>query len=730
MPNKINLLSSDIYNRISAGEVVENPSSVVKELVENALDAGSSEITVEIESGGTKLIRVADNGSGIDYSELYKVFLPHATSKIATKQDLDSIATLGFRGEALASIASVAQVELISKVASSDVAGKITISGGENQEIIECSANNGTSVMVKNLFFNTPARLKFLKTTRQEENSVTNIISRLMLANPKVKFKYIVDGQMLYNCLGKTLKERIYMIYGKQTSENLIEINVTNDDFTLSGYILSPTFCKPNRTYQTLIVNGRYVQNATVSVACANAYENFLMKGKFPFFVLNLSINFDDVDVNVHPSKMEIKFKDNKNIYNFVYSSILTTLNENNCAKAFMDGKCEDMFVFEKQQNKPEQPLQKVTGGFSFGSIQNMQSNLKNISLDIVNSTKQELHSTFIQKDDNYKVVPTKDIDNLIKKDNISEFNQKESIDFDKNDLNSLQRNRDKENSFLQKNDFEKKFSPQTKAIKDLQKETSVEKGSTTFDITKLKDFSIKDDVSDNGTCDYLSESKDIEASIDNFDKEQDSNPFNFFVQKEEQQIMSGEILYNLVGTLFSTYLIIEMGDMCYIIDEHAGHERVLYDKFVKQFEEKKVITQDLLVPYIFEVNPLEKNLIEDNLEVYKELGFAIEPFGGNSYKINSFPHLLSGINFEEFISSCLHDTSKISKNNDAIKDKLARHACRSAVKAGNRLSEEEIKILISQLMKKDRILLCPHGRPVCVKLSKLEIEKMFKRIV
>ncbi len=702
MPKKINLLTSDIYNRISAGEVVENPSSVVKELVENALDAGSSEITIEIENGGTKLIRVSDNGSGIDYSELYKVFLPHATSKISSKNDLDSIATLGFRGEALASIASVAQVELISKVESSDVAGKITISGGENQEITEWSANNGTSISVKNLFFNTPARLKFLKPTRQEENSVTNIISRLMLANPEVKFKYIVDGRMVYNCLGIGLKERIYMVYGKQTSENLIEINATNDDFVLSGYISIPTFCKPNRTYQTLVVNGRYVASSIVSVACANAYENFLMKGKFPFFVLNLKVNLDDVDVNVHPSKMEIKFKDSKNIYNFIYSTILTTLNENNCAKAFMDGKCEDLFTFEKkEQPKVEKPLELVSGGFSFGAMQDLKDSLKNMSLDTVNPTTTELHSTYIRADKNYEIIPR----------------EEEGSEGDNNSSSKTPYTSD---------NFEKPNEEPLDAQRGDTNKTLIS------DMAKLKDFSLESFTQQNAESQNgFSKNNAFGAS---FCKEDETptneNPLDFFIERKEQQVLDDEILYNIVGTLFSTYLIIEMGEMCYIIDEHAGHERVLFDKFVKQFEEHKIITQDLLIPYVFEVNPIEKNLIEDNLDVYRELGFEVEPFGTNSYKISSFPHLLSGINFDSFITSCLKDTSKISKNNDAIKDKLARHACRSAVKAGNRLSDEEIKILIAQLMRKDRILLCPHGRPVCVKLSKSEIEKMFKRIV
>lgn len=662
MANRINILTSDIYNRISAGEVVENPSSVVKELVENALDAKSTSITIEIEKGGKSLIKVVDNGGGIYYDDLSRVFMPHATSKISSTNDLDAISTLGFRGEALASIASVAQVEILSKTQQDEIGGKITIAGGKNQEITQYVCNTGTSINVKNLFFNTPARLKFLRSDKQEENAITNIVNRLMLANPNISFKYIIDGKIIYNCKQGGLKERIYSIYGKTASENIIEISAKNEKYKLYGFLSNPTFCKPNRTYQTLIVNSRYIANNLISVAMSNAYENFLMKGKFPFYVLMLDIDFNDVDVNVHPSKMEIKFKDSKDIYNFIYSSCLTTLNENNCTKAFLESKTNNsLFDFASKDEKEEKKeFKEITGGFSFGQMQEFAQSLQNIKVEApkYKPDSQSFATSF---------TPDFEQDSSVeaKKDMIYPKTQS-----DNNSFQSYKSNTINEQNFLSNN-------------------TQIHLNNT-----------------------------------------YDKDDFNGLKTINQQQQFEDEIFYNIVGTLFSTYLIVEMGDNCYIIDQHAGHERVLYDKFVEEYKQNKLIVQPLLIPYVFEINPLEKNLIDDNLDVYKELGFDIEPFGNNAYKINSFPNILTGMDFEQFIDSCLKDTIKISTNNDAIKDKLARHACRSAVKSGDLLGEKEISILLKQVLKSDRILLCPHGRPICVKFSKYEIEKMFKRIV
>ena len=653
MAKRINILSSDVYNRISAGEVVENPASVVKELVENALDAGGKNITIEIADGGTKLIKVVDDGGGINFEDLDKVFLPHATSKIAKASDLESILTLGFRGEALASIASVSQVEILSKTMESEVGGKITIQGGQNQEITECPFNNGTSVSVKNLFFNTPARLKFLKSLKQEENLVTNIVNRLMLANPEISFKYIVNGKIVYNSVINGLIEKIFMIYGKETVQNLIPINTSNGDFALHGFISKPSFCKANKTYQTLIVNNRYISNTLVAVAVSNAYENFLMKGKFPLFVLNLSVDNSDIDVNVHPSKMEVKFREPRKIYEFFYSSILSVLNESNSALSFVGESELSLFERPSANTSQSSSMKEVSGGFSFGDMQSLKQELENLNVSAPTYNENELTNFYSNSYHTYIEATTEDknletdssstsFDNTMKERLEFDFFSKENINFDP---------------------FNDDFKPKTKS--------------------------------------YV-----------------------------EQQEIKDNLFYKIVGTLFSTYIIVEMGETCYLIDEHAGHERVLYDKLLKDYEKKKIVKQDLLMPYIFEVNPVEKNLIEENLDVFSDLGFEIDSFGTNSYKINSIPHILSGIKLNEFIKECLKDPNKISKNNEEIKNKFARSACRSAVKSGDELSSNEIEILLKQIMKNDRILLCPHGRPICVKLTKYDLEKMFKRVV
>ncbi|MBQ3214302.1 MAG: DNA mismatch repair endonuclease MutL [Clostridia bacterium] len=631
---KINLLDSSIYNRISAGEVVERPSSVVKELIENCLDAKATFITIEIKLGGTKLIKISDNGSGIDFLDLKKAFLPHATSKISTVDDLDSIATLGFRGEALASIAAVSKVEMFSKTVEAEVGGKIIIEGGAFGEITEYGCANGTTILVKDLFYNTPARLKFLKSNKQEESSITNIINRLMLANPNVAFKYIVDDKIIYNSTTKGLKEKIYTIYGKQFVENLIDFSCEKLPYKINGYISLPTFCKSNKTYQTLIVNGRYVSNNLISVAISNAYENFLMKGKFPIFILNFELSYQDIDVNVHPSKMEVKFKDSKEIYNLFYSSILETLNQHNCPIDFSFNN-EKQFENQEEDSKEEKTdteLKKIEGGFSFSALKNLSEELRNINVSAPKYVKEDI-----------AVMNTSDNGSLITKSTNNTNNNFEKVD-------------------MQKNLFDDEIV-----------------------INKV-------------------------VKQDRLDKD--------------------EVYYKQIGSLFNTYIIIENEENAYIIDQHAGHERLLYDKLIAQFETNKLISQPLLIPYVFSVNEIEDEVIENSHEVFNSLGFEIENFGRQTYKINSIPNILSNINLDEFVSEILSNTTKISNTNENIKNYFATIACKAAVKGGQQLSKEEIDILIKQIFNNKTTLLCPHGRPICVKLTKYEVEKMFKRIV
>lgn len=632
---KINLLDSSIYNRISAGEVVERPASVVKELVENSLDAKATFITIEIKLGGTKLIKISDNGSGIDFLDLKKAFLPHATSKITTVDDLDSIATLGFRGEALASIAAVSKVELYSKTAEAEVGGKIVVEGGVFDDITEYGCANGTTILVKDLFFNTPARLKFLKSNKQEESSITNIVNRLMLANPDVGFKYIVDDKIIYNSTNRGLKEKIYTIYGKQFVENLIEISCEKGPYKVNGYVSLPSFCKSNKTYQTLIVNGRYVANNLISVALSNAYENFLMKGKFPIYILNFGLNIEDIDVNVHPSKMEVRFKNSQEIYGLFYSTILETLNEHNCPIDFQfNSSKENIFEEKTEKEDPvtDSTLKKIEGGVSFSSLKSFSEEIKNINVSAPKYVNNDI-----------SIMSTNDDGSLLSKNNNFEIDPSKKVD-------------------MQKNLFDEEITNRKTVVQD-----------------RLD----KDDIS-----------------------------------------------FKLIGSLFNTYIIVESGEEAFLLDQHAGHERLLYDKLIEDFETKKLITQPLLIPYIFSVNEIEEELIENNKEVFNSLGFEIENFGSLTYKINSIPNVLSDINLEEFVSEVLSNTTKISNTNENIKNFFATKACKAAVKGGQQLSKEEIDILVKQIFNNKTTLLCPHGRPICVKLTKYEVEKMFKRIV
>ncbi len=628
----INILDSKVYNRISAGEVVERPASVVKELMENAIDAGSKSIVVEIMGGGIKQIKIVDDGCGIMFDDLKKVFLSHATSKISKAEDLENISTLGFRGEALASISAVSQVTLFSKYIKSDVGGKIASSGEKIEEPVEYGTKTGTTIIVDNLFFNTPARLKFLKSEKQEESAITNVISRLIFANPDLSIKYIADGKTIYNSSLPGLKEKIFNVYGKETVENIVDVKGENGIYKLSGFISKPTFCKANRTYQTLIINGRFVTNFLLSTAVQNAYENFLMKGKFPLFILNLTVPFEEVDVNVHPSKMEVKFRNSNKIFSFIYALVLQTLNDSNFSIFYQN----DNNIFAKNQNQenssqqqsqtPSQPLKEVQNGFSFGDMKEFSDNLGKIN--VANPT--------FKNDDGIGVLATSD------------------------------------NSW----------------------------GEDNFKYSKSVDFTHIND-----------ENRVISAKI-------------------EQEKFDKTISYKIIGTIFNTYLAIESNDNFYLFDQHAGHERVLFDKFMKLYDEKKLNSQPLLLPYIFDVNNIEKTLIDDNLNIFSELGFQVEQFGNNSYKISAVPSILTDINLSNFLLDAMQNINKISSTNEVIKKHFATCACKAAVKGGQILSDNEITFLLGEILSSKYTLLCPHGRPICVCLTKYEIEKIFKRIV
>ena len=619
---KINLLSSKIYNRIAAGEVVERPASVVKELVENSIDAGATKIIIQIENGGISSIEITDNGHGIEKSELKKAFLPHATSKISTLKDLDNIMSLGFRGEALASIASVSKATIISKPKEQEIGAQISSIGGDISAVSDCSAVNGTIITIKNLFFNTPVREKFLRSERSEENEITSTVERFILGNNKISFKYIVDGKTIYNSYGEGFESAMACVYGVDVINNCFYIDTIKNGIKINGYIGKHHFSKGNRSYQTCFVNYRFVQNQTIASAISNAYASYLMKRQYPFYVINLSIPTEIVDVNVHPNKLDIRFANNQVVYGSIYSVVSKVL----------DGTSEAISIVNSNNEKSEKSTNKNTYDF--------------VSQNNHNSESKFGHVTF--------------------------------------------------------NDS---FSPKAKSL-EIDKEL--------FDKTP----SAKDPITD-----IFAENK---AFLESLTKKQQES-------REQTQIESVKkiVNFNYIGQVLNTFLIFDDGDDLYLADQHAAHERILFDKLNNALSKSNVVTQPLLLPYVLNVSNDEYDFLIEKKDALNKLGIEFSDFGRNAFKVESIPSFLTDINLQKFFSDVLSDLNVLKSLtvNDLLMEKLAQKACKSAIKSGDKLTQPEIDVLMQKL-KENIGLKCPHGRPVAVKITRTEIDKWFKRIV
>lgn len=655
---RINILTKEIYNKIAAGEVVEKPASVVKELVENSIDAGATNITIEILNGGIDKIKVSDNGCGIDYDDIDKVFLAHATSKVKSLEDLSNIGTLGFRGEALSAIASVSNITLASKTEDSNEGFQVKVIGGEIEDITPIGATTGTYIQVEDLFFNIPARKKFLRKPKLEENDITNFISRLILAHPEISFKYMADNKIIYQSFGTNLYDAIYTVYGKSIVDNIFEVDFGRGDFKFHGYLGKPTFSKPNRTYQTLIINGRYVINQTISTSVYKAYENFIMKGTFPFFVLNLTIPLDKVDVNVHPNKLEVKFEDANNLFGIVYSEIADILYSlNNIKKVSVE---EDYSVDTSK-------LTTIDSGIG-SKFEDNNTITSNESSEIIEDTPIK------------EVSLTSAVEYEVNKSN-------EEVDQFKQNVLSSQ-NHILKSSIIRDDAF---------------------------------DFKIQQSEQDINTVEIDDNHESLKIDNDNLLSNIGTMQTNFLSEN-----------ISIIGTIFNTYILIEKDNELLIIDQHAGHERILFDKFSNELNNKQVALQQLIVPYVLETNYHESVFINENIDVIRELGFEIDEFGDNSFKISTTPLLFDNVNLSHFFDELLSDIDNkaiLSKQN-TLREYLAKKACKSAVKGNRLLSKNEIYELVNTINKEGKTLLCPHGRPIVINLSKSDIEKWFKRIV
>ena len=629
---KIELLSEETIDKIAAGEVIERPSSVVKELVENAIDAGAKAITVEIKEGGISFIRVTDDGEGIEKDQVKNAFYRHATSKLKDASELMAIGTLGFRGEALSSIAAVAQVELITKTEDALTGIRYVIEGAVEKEFQEVGVPKGTTILVKNLFFNTPVRRKFLKSPTTEGSYINELCERMALSKPDIAFQFIQNGQVKFHTSGNgNLEELVYRIFGREIAKEIIPVSQKGKGISIHGVLGKPTIARANRNYENYFVNGRYIKSNLIAKAVEEGYAGHMMQHKFPFFILNIDVSPDLVDVNVHPTKMDVRFSNGEYFYDYIASCVSAMLK--------MQELIPQMSLQDKIEKTIAEVIEKAPEPFEKARIDNrivqeepevysvQESVTKQDTIETVNPTVLGIIKDSIQT-----LNPVAATSNVIKAENVVYAAKPEQISL-----------------------FETPF---------LSKEAEYE--------------------------------------------------------------------YEIIGQLFDTYWLIAYHEKLLIMDQHAAHEKVKYERLIKHFKEKEIATQTLNPPVIVSLSAKERNVISEYEEYFSGLGFTIEDFGGNEVALSSVPLDLYGQNEKDMFLSLLSEfCDDIPKGkNELIYEKMASMACKAAVKGNMRMSKDEVKALLKEMMELDNPYHCPHGRPTMISMTKYELEKKFKRIV
>ena len=650
---KIAVLDQNTIDKIAAGEVVERPSSVVKELVENAIDAGATAVTVEITDGGKKMIRITDNGAGIEAGQIPLAFLRHATSKIEKVEDLEQIASLGFRGEALSSIAAVSQVELITKTPSAVSGSRYIIEGGVEHSLEELGAPEGTTFLVRNLFYNTPARSKFLKSDTTEANYIHTLMEQLALSHPEISFKYIQNRQVKLHSSGNyNVKDVIYSVYGRDITKALLEADFENDFMKITGFVGKPEIARGNRSFENYYINGRYVKNNIITKAIENAYKGFLMQHKFPFVSLQIEMEGNDLDVNVHPAKREVRFAREQEVYEAVYDTVRRALTAREMIPK--------VTIEKPQPEKKEAPVKSVTIPEPFEKKRREQ---------VYESTVKESPAPY-------------------------ETHRKKQL-FSSSEENLF------EGTLRQK-----QLEPQEPVLKkeEPKKEEPLTEKPQTEEAKKERSKS------------YI--------------KKQEEQQLELF----EEKLLAPESRerIHLIGQVFDTYWLAQFGDAFYIIDQHAAHEKVYYERFVKKFRENTVDAQYLTPPMIVTLNLQEESLLKANEDYFRKFGFEIEHFGGKEYCISAVPSNLYGLSEEElFLEMLDHLAAEGDKDAlDIFASRLATMACKAAVKGNHAMSPAEAEKLLDELLTLDNPYHCPHGRPTVISMTKTELEKKFKRIV
>ena len=685
---KIVLLDELTINKIAAGEVIERPASVVKELVENSIDAGATNITVEIQNGGISKIRIIDNGSGMNKDDLEFAFERHATSKIRKADDLENVKSMGFRGEALASIAAIAHVELTTKTEDDETGHKIVVEGGKVLEMEDSASQKGTTITVSNLFFNTPVRYKFLKRDFTEAGYIEDAVTRIALANPNIAIKLINGNKTIIQTNGNgDLKTVIYNIYGKEIAEGLLEVNYEYEGIKVTGAIGKPEIARSNRSYQMFFVNKRYIKDKTLSAGVEQAFKGLIPIGKYGVVILNIEIEPNKIDVNVHPTKLEIRFQEEQKVFKAIYHSVKETLLKGDLVKEP-----------EKEEKIEQQTIDAKMG-----------------IPEIEGSKQEKVESVLEQKEE----VKKPSFMGLFKK------KEKDSDEFIENySTNTL------EEIFAQKNvgqtqeikipteEQKEKMDNIIEKQKELENPIVEEPTSKNFDEMYVKTFG------------KLPETQIAEQNSNKIDNKTLKKVENISVF-EEKESYNNIPNYKFIGALFSTYIVIEIKDEVYIIDQHAAHERVMYEKVKKNFySNMEKDSQIMLLPDIIELSHKEKSIVKENTELFKKAGFIIEEFGDNTIRLIGVPSLCMDLDTKELFLEILDeiDTVAITAKQEKEDKFISTIACKAAVKANMKLTKEEVDTLMRQLLVLPNPFTCPHGRPTAIKMTRYDIERKFNR--
>lgn len=710
----IRLLDKITIDKIAAGEVIERPLSVVKELLDNSIDAEASVITVEIRDGGLSFIRVTDNGVGIPKEQVRTAYLRHATSKIEVAEDLNAITTLGFRGEALSTIAAVSQTEMITKTASEITGVKYVIHGGEEIEYSEVGVPNGTTIVTRNLFYNTPARKKFLKSGMTEGSYISDLVQKIALSHPDISFKLIVNNQTKIDTSGNgNVKDTIYQLFGRDITSNLIPVNFENEEIKLTGYIGKPNINRGNRGLENYFINSRYIKSGIINRAIEEGYKTFTMQRQFPFTVLYFSLKPEKCDVNVHPTKMEFKYANERELFEVITRTVREALNHREIIPK-SETPIKKPVVSEK--NKPAEPFE-ISRRIQEHAKNNIEDNKalpltnksyvtpvnKNAgkysaSYNILQSLKEQNDTGFVSENDNIVLNLLKDSDVKYEVSNTQKSETVEACEVSKSaDQNNLKDNLSTDRADELKNNL-------SKLNNNVEKKSFAQPNKS------------KIDAYSRFSAEAIKEIKGEQVSL--FDDD-------FLTEKARKK-------HRLIGQLFNTYWLIEYENNLYIMDQHAAHEKIKYEELMSNLDLNNVMSQNLMPPMVITVSYAEREAILNNFDLFMKIGYDIEEFGGNEFKINAVPSNLYGLHgrqmFMEFVSSLIDNAGYMS--NDIFIRKLSTMACKAAIKGNTSITATEAEALIDKLLSLENPYTCPHGRPTIISISEYELEKKFKRQV